>query len=212
MLRTTLLFFLSFLTFFTFSQGNIINHSLIDSSLNIAYLGVENAIELVGAKNSSTKLDFTTTNGTMSDVGQGRYILRPEQAGECIISFQSKGQKIVSKAFRIDTLVNLIARLAGVRDSFATVQEIMSNPFLIIESPKSLYKVRCLVRSFVLSMDEAGFEDSNPYEIVGHVISSNVVNKIKRLQKGDEMLFDQIIMNCADCRSRKLPPFKIIIK
>jgi hypothetical protein len=123
--------------FVCFSQINIINRSLIDSSLNIAYLGVENAIELVGSKNSTTKLSFTTTNGTMSDVGQGRYILRPEKAGECIIRFQSKGQKIVSKVFRIDTTFNLITRLAGVRDSFATVQEIISNPFLIIESPKS---------------------------------------------------------------------------
>ena len=195
-----------------FPQVSIINRSLIDSSLNIAYLGVENAIELVGAKNSTAKLGFTTTNGTMSDVGQGRYILRPEQAGGCIISFQSKGQKIVSKAFRIDTIFNLIARLAGVRDSFATVQQVITNPFLIIEAPKSFYKVRCLVRSFVLSMDAPGFEDSNPYEIVGYVIPPYVIKRIKELRKGDEMWFDQIIMNCADCRARKIPPFKIIIK
>src|SRR5215203_4421594 len=101
MLRTTLLLFLSFLTVFTFSQVNIINRSLTDSSLNIAYIGVENAIELLGFKNSTTNLGFTTTNGSMSGVGQGRYILRPEKAGECIISFQSKGQKIVSEVFRI---------------------------------------------------------------------------------------------------------------
>jgi hypothetical protein len=63
-----------------------------------------------------------------------------------------------------------------------------------------------------MSLDEAGFEDSNPYEIAGHVTPSYVVNKIKGLQKGDEMWFDQIIMHCADCRSRKLLPFKIIIK
>ena len=195
-----------------FSQVNIINRSLTDSSLNIVYIGIENAIELVGSKNSISKLSFTTTNGTLSDVGQGHYILRPEKAGECIISFQSKGQKIVSKVFRIDTIFNLTARLAGVRDSFATVQEIISNPFLIIESPKSFYKVRCIVRSFVLSMDAPGFEDSNPYEIVGYAIPSYVIKRIKELRKGDEMWFDQIIMNCADCRTRKLPPFKLIIK
>ena len=212
MLRTTLLLFLSFLTVFTFSQVNIINRSLTDSSLNIAYIGVENAIELFGFKNSTTNLGFTTTNGSMSGVGQGRYILRPEKAGECIISFQSKGQKIVSEVFRIDTIFNLTARLAGVRDSFATIQEIISSPFLIIESPKSFYKVRCLVRSFVLSMDAPGFEDSNPYEIVGYVIPPYVIKRIKELRKGDEMWFDQIIMNCADCRTRKIPPFKIIIK
>ena len=138
--------------------------------------------------------------------------MRPEKTGECIISFQSKGQKIASKVFRIDTIFNLNARLAGVKDSFATVQEIISNPFLIIESPKSFYKVRCLARSFVLSMDAPGFEDSNPYLIVGYVIPPYVIKRIKELRKGDNMLFDQIIMNCADCRTRKIPPFKIIIK
>ena len=195
-----------------FSQVTIINRSLTDSSLNIAYIGVENTIELVGLKSNSAKLSSTTTNGTISDIGQGHYILRPEKAGECIISFRSNGKNIGIKTYKIDTLTGLKVRLAGVRDSFATVQEITTNPFLIIEAPKSFYKVRCFVRSFILSMDEKGFEDSNPYEIVGHIIPSSVLKRIKELRKGDWMWFDKIYMNCADCRTRKLPPFKIIIK
>jgi hypothetical protein len=211
MLRTTFILFLLFSAFITFSQVNIINRSLTDSSLSVAYIGVENAIDLVGLKNNSVKLSFTTTNGTMSDIGQGRYILRPEKAGECIISFRRNGKNVATKTFKIDTLYELKVRIAGVRDSIATIQEITTNPFLIIEAPKSFYKVRCIVRSFVLSMDEPSFEDSNPYEIVGNVIPSHVIKRIKELRKGDWMWFDQIIMNCADCRTRKLPPFKIII-
>lgn len=193
------------------AQVSIINRSLTDSSLNIAYIGIDNSIELLGHKGSN-KLSFSSTNGTITDLGQNHYILRPAKKGKCIISFQNKGQEVVTKTFIIDTLINLTARLAGIRDSFATVEEIIANPFLIIESTKSFYKARCHVRSFILSMDEKGFEDSNPYEIVGHVIPPHVIKRIKELRKGDWMWFDQIIMNCADCRTRKLSPFKIIIK
>ena len=195
-----------------FAQVNIINRSLTDSSLNIAYIGVENAIELVGLKNNSVKLSFTTTNGTMSAIGRTRYILRPEKQGECIISFLSNGKNIVIKTYKIDTLTELNARLAGVRDSFATIQEIITNPFLIVEAPKSFYKARCIVRSFSLSMDDANFEDTNPFEISGYIILDYIIKRIKGLRKGDWMWFDQIIVLCADCRARKYPPFKIIIR
>jgi hypothetical protein len=197
---------------FSKAQVNIINRSLTDSSLGFAYIGVENAIELVGLKKNSVKLSFTTTNGTMSDIGQGRYLLRPEKVGECIISFQNKGQKIAIKTFSVDTLNQLLVRLAGVKDSFATVQQIITNPLLIIEAPNSFYKARCIVRSFVLSMDPPGFEDLNPYEISGYIIPPNVIKRIKELRKDDWMWFDQIIVLCADCRARKYPPFKIIIR
>jgi len=210
LVRTSYLLVLLF-PFTVFSQVNSVNHSLIDSSLNIAYLGVDNSIEIIGYKGSN-KLSYSTTNGTITSLGQNQYVLRPAKEGECIISFQSKGQKIASKIFRIDTLTNLIARLAGVRDSFATVQQIITNSFLIIEVPKSFYKARCIVRSFLLTMDGAGFEDTDPYEIVGNIIPEFVIKRIKNLKKGDQMWFEQIIMNCADCRARKLPPFKIIIR
>lgn len=193
------------------AQVSIINRSLIDSSLNVAYIGIDNSIKLIGHKGKS-KITFSATNGTITNDGLNSYVLKPSTPGQCIVSFQSHGQNFASKIFRIDTLENLRARLAGITDSFASVPQVISNPFLVIEAPKSFYKVRCVVRSFVLSMDGHAFEDFNPYEIAGYVIPSYVIKRIKELRKGDWMWFDQIIMNCADCRTRKLPPFKIVIK
>jgi len=174
-------------------------------------LGVDNVIELTGYKGTN-KLSSSTTNGTITDLGKNQYILRPENKGECIISFYNKGQKIVSKVFKIDTLGNLIARLAGIRDSFATVQEIISNPFLILEFPKTIFKHNFYIRSFVLSMDPLGFEDANPFEIVGNTIPSYVTKRIKEMHKGDWLVFEQIIVLCPDCIARKISPFRLIIK
>jgi hypothetical protein len=179
--------------------------------MSIAYLGVENSIEMIGFKPNG-KLSFSITNGVITDLGQNNYVLKPSRLGECKISFQNKGRNIATKNFRVDTLGNLIARLAGVKDSFATIQVIITNPFLILEFPKTFYKHTFYIRSFELSMDEPGFEDSDPYEIVGCIIPAHVIKKIKQLRKGDHILFDQIIVQCPDCRARKLPPFQIIIK
>lgn len=195
------------------AQVAIINRSLTDSSLNIAYVGVDNAIEIIGHKVVG-KLDFSTTNGAIRDLGKNRYVLNPnpDRQGQSIVGFYINGKKIASKTFRIDTLGNLIARLAGVRESFATVQEIISNPFLVLEFPKTFFKHNFYIRSFELTMDAPDIEDIDPYVVTRDIIPSNAIDKIKKMRRGSEMLFDQIIVLCPDCGARKLQPFKIIIK
>jgi hypothetical protein len=204
------------------AQVSIVNRSLVDSSLNVAYLGLENAIELIGLKNNKEPILFSTTNGTITDLGQNRYLLRPFRPGECTVNFQTKKQKLAAKTFKADTLGEMIVRLAGVkdpgstgtRDSYATVQQIVSSPFLVVEVPGTFYKHKCQVTSFVLSMDGVGFEDSDiQEEIIGYLIPERIVDFIKnRLRKGNVISFENIYCTCADGSRRKLQPFTIMIK
>ncbi len=90
---------ISLFPFFLNAQVNIINLSLIDTSLNIAYIGVENTIELTGLKNNHGTVSFYTTNGTMTNVGGNRYVLRPLKPGECVISFTEKNKILAKKVF-----------------------------------------------------------------------------------------------------------------
>jgi len=206
----------------TFSQVNVINRSLIDSSLNIAYVGIENAIELTGLNKIKDSILFSTTNGIITNLGQNRFTLKPSKIGECTVNFQTKKQKIAIKTFRVDTLGEMVVRLAGVRDSnatgtsdsYATIQQIVSSPFLVIEVPETFYKHKCQVTSFLLSMDGTGFEDANvQVEISGYIIPERIVDMIKRkLRKGNVIAFENIYGVCADGRRRKLKSFTIMIK
>ena len=206
---------------FLTAQVNIINVSLIDTSLHIAYIGIENTIELTGLKTARDSIFFTTTNGTITGLGKNQYVLKPFKMGECIVSFQTKKQRLATKTFRADTLGEMTVRLAGVRHSYdtgtrvtyATVQQIVNSPFLVIVIPGTFYKHKCQVTSFVLSMDGAGFEEASVQEeIRGYIIPERIVNIIKRLRKGDFMALDNIYGVCADGRRRKLKPIMIVIK
>jgi hypothetical protein len=211
-MASKLLLFSFIISTHCFGQINIINRSLFDSSLNLVYLGVENNLVLKGFTPGNSKLTFSATNGTITDNSDGLYLLTPAKQGECIVSFYNRGQKIISKIFRVYILKDLTVRLASIKDSFATVNEIIANPFLVVESPGTFYKTNCHITAFQLSMDGPGFEDTNPYQISGHIIPSNVLNRIKKLRKGDMMLFDELRCVCNDSRVRKLKPFTITIK
>jgi len=205
---TSLLF--SILPIVCFSQVNIINRSLTDSSLNIAYLGLDNAIELTGYK-KSVKLIFLITNGTMTDIGQNRYVLRPKNEGECIISFHNQGNKIISKLFRIDTLGDMKIRLAGVQDSVASIHQILANPFLISEIPKSYYKSPVYITSFIATFIGEKF-DSVRTNAMGNLFTQEQIDIIKQLRQRDKILFQDVYFFWPDGRRRKYPPFVIAIK
>jgi hypothetical protein len=107
-------------TTYVSAQINVINRSLTDSCLSYGYIGIDNAIELTGYK-ANYSISVSITNGTITNAGRNRYILRPVNLGECILTFFDKGKTIAKKDFKIELLANPIARLAGVKDSFAAI-------------------------------------------------------------------------------------------
>jgi hypothetical protein len=202
--------FLLLLPFFSFSQVNIVNRSLTDSSLNIVYIDVRNIIELTGNK-SLNNLGFSTTNGTLIHLEQGRYLLRPSREGECVLTIQSNGRKIASKAFRSDSLKGeLKIRLAGITDTVATINQILANPFLISEIPGSYYKSPVYITSFTATFIGVNF-DSVRTEAIEHLLTKEQLSIVKQLRHGDKILFQDMYFFWPDSRRRKYPPFVITI-
>lgn len=194
-----------------FAQADIINRSLIDSSLNIVYVEIHNEIELVGVK-SSDKPGFSSTNGTLMHIEQNRYLLRPSREGECVLTIQSKGRKIISKTFRSDSIKGeLKIRLAGIRDTAATISQILANPFLISEIRGSYYKSPVYITSFTATFIGANF-DSVRTEAIGHLLTQEQFGVVKQLRRGDKILFNDIYFFWPDSRKRKYSPFVIVIK
>src|SRR5688572_10071434 len=105
--------------FFSFSQVNIINRSLTDSTLNIAYVGVENEIELIGLK-SLSNLNFSTTNGRLTELGQNKYVLKLSEKGEFTLSLKNKEKLIAQKTFKADVIPDPYPRFSSQYDSTKT--------------------------------------------------------------------------------------------
>ena len=196
--------------FSIFAQVNIINRSLTDTSLAYAYVGVDNAIELTGYKVNNSIL-ISITRGTIMNLGQNRYVLRISIPGECVLTFTDKGKVIAKRTFKVDELAEPRIRLAGVRDSVASVNQILVNPFLIIEIPGSYLKHRLVVTRFMATFVGQNFDSLETFA-AGNIFTQEQINIIKQLHSGDRIFFSDIYFLGPDSRRRKFPPFTIIIK
>jgi len=216
MLRTAIIFIFSILSISLKSQITVANLSLTDTTQNIFYIGVENKVHVTGKGFDPVKGKFAVSGGGCSfkNLGKGNYVYKCEmETDNCTVRYSENGKSIFTQGFRCRKIGDPLARLAGIRDSLATVDEIISNPFLIVEIPNAFYKHGCQVTAFVITMDGASFEEKNEVDsIAGYIIPTHVITKIKKLRKGDMIYFDQIRCLCKDSRSRKLKPFGITIK
>jgi hypothetical protein len=209
----SILFFL--FPFICFSQVNIINRSLTDSSLNIAYLGIDNVIELTGYKDSG-KLNFSATNGSIRNLGQNRYLLNPDKPGECIVSFQKKDQKIISKIFKVDSLPKPAARFnksydstsqyPGINAIYMKFNDFLSSPSLLVYYPNSFYNHDCKVTKFHIT-----FDSLNPNLITEFIINDNKLSEkhieaFKKYKNGCYVAVDMIEISCAGSSSKKIDP------
>lgn len=204
-----------------FSQVNIINRNLTDSSLNVAYIGVDNEIELRGVKNNSGTILFSTTNGTITTVGQNRYTLRPLNPGECTLTFSEKGKFIAQKNFNIDFVPSPIARFSNWNDSIQiestkylaiSLTRLISDPTLRVYAPRCFLKDKGQILSYRITCDGLGFEDQDEIFVTGSRLTDEQVKKItKRFSKRNYMYVDEIRCLLPGGRILKLAPLSYLV-
>jgi hypothetical protein len=202
------------------AQVTIVNRSLTDSTLPIAYVGVDNAIELMGYK-SKDKLSFSTTNGVLTDLGQNRYVLRELKEGECILTFKEKEKLIVQKAFKVEIIPEPKPRFSNVNDTIVKGQttylkinllKFLSDPTLRIYAPMCFLKNKGEIQSFRITYDGAGFDDEDEILVTGSRLSDKQVELIrKRFRNNTYMSVDEIRCLFPDGRTRKLTPLFYIV-
>lgn len=203
------------------AQVNIVNRSLTDSTLNIAYIGVDNAIELIGLKNSNSSIVFSTTNGGITKQRQDRYVLRPQKEGECTITFTEKGKLIAKKTFNINTAPDPMARFSNLNDTIKkgettylkiSLNRLINDPTLRVYMPKSFLKDRGHILSYRITYDGLSFEDQEEILVTGSRLTDEQVKKITKIfSRSNFMYVDQIRCIFADGRMRLLSPLSCFV-
>lgn len=197
-------------------QFTISKLSLTDTTQNIFYIGVDNLIKISGKQYDPTKQHIVIMGGggTLHKKETGVYIVRvQEETDNCHIWITENKKPVFKQNYRCRKIEgDPIARLTGVKDSFATIEQIVTSPTVVVEIPGTFYKHQCKVISFALSMDCQIFEDMWHEEITGHIIPEGAISRIKKVRKDSGIFFDNIYAVSADGRRRKLKPFRITIK
>lgn len=196
----------------SFSQVNFINRSLTDSSLKIVYSGVGNIIEIKNFTFTKTT-SIGISNAEIIPLDKNKIKITPKYGfKECVVSAENHAaSEEFKQVFRIDSLVgDVVIRLAGVKDSIASIHQILANPFLISELPGSYFKTPLNITSFTATFIGASL-DSLKTNAMENLFTKEQIDLIERLRRGDKILFEETYFFWPDGRRRKYPPFTIKI-
>ena len=185
--------------------------SLKDSNAAILYYNGPNRIRISGVKGS----DQVTLRNSFANYRSGNihsfYILTPASSDTLRIR---RGKKIIfTKVFEVKRLPDLAARMGNIKDSFATVKEILAYPKMrIYFGNDTLYNGEWfqLLTFVTISKNHEG--DEQILSSNGNYLSQEQRRLIAMLRKGDKILFDEIRATCSDCVARILDPITITIR
>jgi GldM C-terminal domain len=193
-------------------QVDIINQSLTDSSINIFYIGVDNAIKLKTAKSESEYNIVIKGTATIFHEGGKNYIVRVSSVVDnCIVDVYDKaGKKVLERSYKTRTIAPPIATLNGLKDTVMRISRILINPLIRVIFPECYFRFNYKVTSFHATFIQG--EDSTTTVAKDNVLSTEQIQILKTLQTGNKIYFDNIRTVGPDGRGQKLQPFWIRIE
>jgi GldM C-terminal domain len=209
------LFFLLIITgISTNAQVSIYNHNLTDTTQNFLYIGVENNI-IISSKgyNEATNLVMISGGGaSISKQSANHYIIRASSVtDDCKIWVSEKnGKTVVEKNYKVRLAPEPVAQLGTLRNTEATISQILTNPFITTSFPDCFLKCPYKVVSFRATFVQD--TDSLITLTQWNILTNEQIKNTKALVPGDNIYFDNIRANSPDSRTIKLPPFYIKIK
>ena len=195
---------------FIHGQIEIYNRSLTDSTLNILYSGIENHMRLKGIGNSKNYTVSISTGETLA-IDQGRFDVYGRSDSLTILTIKKNDKKIFQKTYTVRPLKKMVVRVGLIKDSIASKNEVLANPFLNALIPESFWNCKFYITSFsatfIVNRIDSLFTESK-YS----TFTKEQIELLKTLSSGDRIYFSEIILGCINCRSSKLPPFTLYIK
>jgi hypothetical protein len=192
------------------AQTDIFNISLYDSTKPVLYSPVENRLRIKGVNTDESTTSIT--NGLLTRINRNYFLASVKVPGETTtIKIERKGRIILIKEFKTDTLPGIRAAVGYIYDSTATVNKILSNPFLTAGCHCD-YNMNISIFSFSMAIKQPGIVEES-FEInADNKLTKQQIEEIKKCNPGDKLMFSGIRAGEADGRTRKLEPFTITIK
>jgi len=173
------------------------------------YFGVANHIKLEGVdmRSAIPKL----SHGDIYQNKHGTYEIHVNSDRPDTLNIYSGKKLIGREIFEIKRIPTPIARVGGLKDSIAKVNQILASPLLIVYLPDCNYKHEFIINSFQASFITAYADTITTLVSRINYFSEEQKSMIRTLKTGDQIYFFDIRVSCPDCRLFKLPPFRVFI-
>ncbi len=196
---------------------------LRDQSLNIIYVGVSNNVWLKNLPDGcEVKFNDKLTPPRDHYADDSFYIyknffLTVDKEGSYILRVFKNNKEIFKKEYQAKKINNPVVRLGVVKDTFASVEEILAYPAVVCNIPNCLLKCIFSINSYEIhllkNMNQGVFvRREEGRDLNGAEFRKEIIDEIKKLKKGDHILIDGIKASRPDAITRSFTPIKVTIK
>ena len=196
----------------SYSQTDIINKLLVSPDSSILFVGITNSIEITNYKNPF--FEIRSANSFLSATSNSYvYEIRPRRIGWDTIYIIDDGNVLLKKAFRIDPIPPVQAKLGTLSIDLeeATQEEIVINGWIQLFIPNCKCAPTFTVNSFDVEFEGDNVPE-NPIKIEGDRLTIPVRKLIMALKSGDTVYFDHIIAKNEEGKSIDVPGLSITVK
>ncbi|MET0462334.1 MAG: hypothetical protein ABW007_04245 [Chitinophagaceae bacterium] len=198
-----------------YAQPVLKNLSLTAPTLDILYIGVENSL-VVEDVSDIEHIEIEIGERVFEEY-KGRFHATVHTVGTVKADVYRKTgsgrQLLFSKNYRTAPLPAPAAGLIRATDTVLTVASIIASPHMQVFMPGSYFVPNMAVVSYSLEIRDGNGEIIlEETRSAGHRLSEGMMGKIKNLNPGDRLLFNNIRMSSSDGRMQKTEPFTIYIK
>jgi len=187
------------------------------TNMNVLYIGVDNPLSISVAGIPKENVFPSISNGSLKQDPKTVGWLANVPAGfkEVTVSISIKseaGMKLMgSETFRVKKLPDPTSTISGRKEGFVTRDNILSAGKIIPMMPADFeFNYSFEVVSFRMTL-QRGFNTYN-YDATTGNLTDEMVQQIRKSNRGQVLLFEEIVVNGPGNEKRNLPPFFITVK
>jgi gliding motility-associated protein GldM len=187
------------------------------TNMNVLYAGVDNplSVSITGIPKENLSPSISTGTIRQDPKKFGWICTVPAGIRVTTVSVSvktEKGMKLIgTQDFRVKKLPDPTPTISGKKEGFVSRENILSAGKIVPMMPADFdFNYSFEVVSFRLTMDR-GFNTYN-YDSSNGDLTDEMMAEIRRTNRGQVLLFENIVVNGPDNEKRNLPPFFITVK
>ncbi|MFI5218334.1 MAG: GldM family protein [Bacteroidia bacterium] len=204
--------FLFLIPWTLYAQPEIKNISLTTPDSAILYTGVENKMEVSGVSDKAyLRLKSGKGEVKRNTSSPSVFNVRVSNTGSDAIEVYESSKLVLTKPFEVRALADPVPMLAHFADSVA-VDSIVKYPTLNILLPGCYYKHEYSILYFFPKVLYGKGKVEIFYKTHGNRLNDEQTKFIKRLKRGDKIVFTEIMVTCPGCQNRRLRDLTVVMK
>ncbi len=215
-MKINILFFIITISQSINAQVSLQNNSLIHPKLAVLYIGMDNKIKVIGLKNYA-ELTITSTNSYKSKYiidSNGTATITVNTTGIDTLKLYKKNKLIATHYFKVQSIEYPVIRVGQISDTIASKQQILKQAKLNVVIPNCEYdfKIKVVKFSMTIITHYNGVSRVELNQISSNVLSQDYIDAILSLDKGDKIIFDNVVIQGESACRRMIAGCSLLIK